>query len=101
MDALTLSLLSIQRMGFSAAFIFITSAAPSKRSLGTTNGLAQTIVSVQRTIGPAAADWLFAFSVTNNVLGGNFVYVVLLVVVCVGLCTATRLPRRRWAHGTQ
>jgi len=98
---LQLSSLSIERMGFIAVFIFITSAAPSKRSLGATNGLAQAIVSVQRTMGPAAADWLFAFSITNNVLGGNFVYVVLLVLVCVGLCTATRLPRHRWAHSGQ
>jgi len=93
--------LSIQRMGFTAVFIFITSAAPSKRSLGATNGLAQAVVSVQRTMGPAAADWLFAFSITNNVLGGNFVYVVLLVLVCVGLCTGTWLPRHRWAHSGQ
>jgi len=97
---LQLSSLSIQRMGFSAVYIFISSAAPNKRSLGATNGFAQTIVSIQRTFGPAAADSLFAFSVTNNVLGGNFVYVVLLVLVSVGLYIASRLPRHRWAHGS-
>jgi len=98
---LQLSSLCVRGMGFSAVFIFIASAAPSKQSLGATNGLAQAVISIQRTIGPAAADWLFAFSVTNNVLGGNFVYVVLLVVVCVGLCVATGLPRHRRAHSRQ
>ncbi|KAH9955869.1 hypothetical protein BC827DRAFT_829114 [Russula dissimulans] len=98
---LQLSSLCVRGMGFIAVFIFIASAAPSQQSLGATNGLAKTVISVQRTIGPAAADWLFAFSVTNYVLGGNFVYVVLLGVVCVGLCTATRLPRHRRAHGRQ
>ncbi|KAI9460709.1 MFS general substrate transporter [Russula earlei] len=82
-----------------AMYIYIVSAAPSKRSLGAVNGLAQTVSSVQRTVGPLAADSLFAFSVTNNVLGGKFVYVVLLALSCIGLCTATRLPRDRWRHG--
>ncbi|KAH9955871.1 MFS general substrate transporter [Russula dissimulans] len=98
---LQLSSLSIQRMGFSAVYVFISSAAPNKRSLGATNGLGQTIVSIQRTFGPAVADSLFAFSVTNNVLGGNFVYVVLLVLVSVGLYIASRLPRHGWAHSSK
>ena len=45
-----------------AVFMYMSFAAPNKRSLGTTNGLAQTIVSIQRTIGPAAVTALFAFS---------------------------------------
>ena len=52
-----------------AACIYVSSAAPSKRLLGATNGLAQTVASAQGTIVPAAADWLFAFSITNGVLG--------------------------------
>ncbi|KAH8993664.1 major facilitator superfamily transporter [Lactarius deliciosus] len=77
---ITLQILAISfsDMGFSAIFMYISSAAPNKRSLGATNGLAQTMVSIQRTVGPAAAASLFAFSLDNNILGGNFVYVVLL-----------------------
>jgi hypothetical protein len=78
--------------------MYISSAAPNKRSLGATNGVAQTMVSIQRTVGPAAAASLFAFSVDNNVLGGNFVYVVLLVIVCGGLCVAVQLPKTTWKH---
>ncbi|KAH8993671.1 hypothetical protein EDB83DRAFT_1032354 [Lactarius deliciosus] len=47
--------MSVADMGFSVIFMYIASAAPNKRSLGATNGLAQTMVSIQRTIGPAAA----------------------------------------------
>jgi hypothetical protein len=69
---------------------------PNKRSLGATNGVAQTIISIQRTVGPAAAASLFAFSLENNVLRGNFVYVVLLAVVWVGLGVAVQLPNNMW-----
>ena len=79
-----------------AVLMYLSSAAPNKRSLGTTNGLAQSVASVQRTIAPAVADWLFAFSIEKNVLGGNLIYVILLALVCVGLYVATRLPRNMW-----
>ena len=79
-------------------YLYISSAAPNRRSLGTVNGLAQTIASVQRTVGPAAADSLFAFSVTHNILGGDFVYVVPVSIVCVGLYVAVKLPRHAWTH---
>ena len=79
-------------------FMYISSSVPNRRSLGAAYGLAQTVASVQRTVGPAAADWLFAFSLSNNVLGGNFVYVVLLSLVCIGLCVAVQLPRHTWVR---
>jgi len=90
---LQLSALSFADMAFGVIFVYISSAAPNKRSLGATNGVAQTMVSIQRTVGPAAAASLFAFSLDNNVLGGNFAYVVLFVVVCVGLGVALQLPK--------
>jgi hypothetical protein len=76
--------------------MFLAAAAPNKRSLGATNGLAATVVAVQRTVGPTAAASLFAYSLANDVLGGNFAYVVFLGVVCVGLCVAAQLPRYTW-----
>ncbi|KAH8979733.1 MFS general substrate transporter [Lactarius akahatsu] len=87
---LQLSAIALSDMGFSAVFMYISSAAPNKRSLGATNGIAQTIVSIQRTVGPATAASLFAFSLDNNILGGNFAYVVLHAVVW--------LPRNTWKH---
>ena len=76
--------------------MFVSSAAPNKRSLGAMNGLAQTVVSTQRAVGPAAAASLFAFSLQNNILGGQFAYVVLLSLACVGLYVAFQLPRNTW-----
>ena len=78
--------------------MYISSAAPNKRSLGATNGLAQTVVSIQRMIGPAAATALFAFSLENNVMGGNFAYTVLILLVIVGLFASVQLRSSTWGR---
>jgi hypothetical protein len=78
--------------------IYVSTATPNGRSLGAVNGLALTVASIQCAVGSVAVDSLFAFSVTNNVLGGNFVYIVLLSLLCVGLSIAVQLPRHMWAH---
>ncbi|KAI9452894.1 MFS general substrate transporter [Lactarius psammicola] len=98
---LQLSAIIISDLGFGAIFMYISSAAPNKRSLGATNGVAQTMVSIQRTVGPAAAASLFAFSLDKNILGGNFVYVVLLGIVWVGLGVAILLPKNTWKQNEQ
>jgi hypothetical protein len=79
-------------------FIYVSSAAPNRRSLGATNGLAQTAVSIQRTVGPAGATALFAYSLENNVMGGNFAYVVFLLLVFVALFAAVQLPSKLWGQ---
>jgi hypothetical protein len=56
------------------------------------------MIAIQRTIGPAAAASLFAFSLDNNILGGNFVYVVVLATVWLGLAVAVQLPEKMWNH---
>ena len=81
--------------------MYIASAVPNKRSLGAANGLGQTVVSLQRTIGPAVADWLFAYSLMNNVLGGNFAYVILVILVGLGVCISAQLPRNLWTHNSK
>ncbi|KAF7986456.1 hypothetical protein HWV62_31229 [Athelia sp. TMB] len=72
-------------------------AAPNKRSLGATNGIAQTVVSVVRAIGPAASTSLFALSVKHNLLGGYAVYLILAVLSGVSLIVVARMPRELWA----
>jgi hypothetical protein len=79
--------------------MFISAAAPNQRSLGTTNGFAQALASIQRTVGPFGADWLFAFTLVHNIWGGNFIYFVLLVFVGISLAIAAQLPRRIETHG--
>ena len=79
--------------------MYINSATPNKRLLGALNGFAQTVGAFQRAVGPAIAGSLFAFSVTNNILGGDFVYVVLFTLVGIGLYFAAKLPKDAWRHG--
>ncbi|KAF8265571.1 major facilitator superfamily domain-containing protein [Lactarius quietus] len=98
---LQLSALSLSDMEFGTICMYISYAAPNKRSLGATNGLAQMVVSIQRAVGPAVATSLFAFSLENNILGGNFAYVVLLATVCAGLVVAVQLPRTTWKLSEQ
>ncbi|KAH9169257.1 MFS general substrate transporter [Lactarius sanguifluus] len=95
---LQLSSFCIFDMGFGAMYMYTSSAAPNKRSLGAAYGISQVATSIQNAVGPASADWLFAFSLTHNVLGGKFAYVVLLGVVGVALELSTQLPKNTWAH---
>jgi len=60
--------------------MFITASAPSKNVLGAINGLGQTSASMARAVGPAFATSLFAFSKERNLLNGNAVYVVLIIL---------------------
>jgi len=83
-------------MGYSVINVYLSSAAPNKRSLGTVYGFSHVAASIPSAVGPATADWLFAFSLTHNVLGGNFAYVVLLGVVGFALVVSTQLPRNAW-----
>ncbi|KAH8977521.1 MFS general substrate transporter [Lactarius hatsudake] len=85
-------------MGYSAMNMYVSSAAPNTRSLGAVYGLSHVATSVLGTVGPAGAGWLFAFSLTHNVLGGTFAYIVLLGMVCVALGVSTQLPKNTWAH---
>jgi len=98
---LQLSAAAFSAMGIGAINMYVATAAPNKRSLGATNGVAQTIISIQRTVGPAASASLFAFSLENNILRGNFVYVVLLTIVLLALCVAVQLPKKLWKHNEQ
>ncbi|EUC58979.1 MFS general substrate transporter, putative [Rhizoctonia solani AG-3 Rhs1AP] len=70
---------------FSCMAIYVNSSAPSKDSLGTLNGISQTIIAIIRAIGPAAATSLFSLSVEKNILGGYCVYAILLGMIFVGI----------------
>jgi len=47
------------------SFIFLNKAAPSRAHLGTTNGLAQMIVSFTRALGPFGAASLYSVSISH------------------------------------
>ena len=75
--------------------VFVTRAAPNRYSLGTMNGLSQTTSSIARAFGPAAFSSLFAFSKESNILGGDLVYLVLLVVAGFLVFLSSLLPDLR------
>ena len=77
-------------------FVYITTAAPHKRSLGATNGLSQTTVSIARAIGPALSTSLFSISVERNILEGYGVYALLACVSVGALILGSYLPDKPW-----
>jgi len=78
--------------------MFITASAPNKRSLGATNGLSQTTVSIARAIGPAMSTSLFSFSVERNILGGYGSFAFFAVLALFGVALACQLPHEVWDH---
>ncbi|KAG2155856.1 MFS general substrate transporter [Suillus bovinus] len=73
-------------------FMFMTASAPTNDALGTINGLGQTCVSVARAVGPALATSLFAASKQYNLLGGNAVFVVIIMMAGGMRWLASHLP---------
>jgi MFS family permease len=73
-------------------FLFVRSAAPTPAALGTTNGLAQTMASLMRAIGPLCTTCLYAVSREYKLLGGQLVYIVLALVTAVAFSASFLLP---------
>jgi hypothetical protein len=84
---------SLVKCFIGAIFVFIRSAAPTPAALGATNGLAQTMASFMRSVGPACATSLYAVSIEKQLLGGQLVYVVLLLISAVTLSASFLLPQ--------
>ncbi|KIK45637.1 hypothetical protein CY34DRAFT_509579 [Suillus luteus UH-Slu-Lm8-n1] len=74
------------------ALMFVTASAPAKNVLGVVNGLSQSSGSVARALGPALTTSLFAFSKQHNILNGNAVYVVLIILSGVLRWLGSQLP---------
>lgn len=79
---------------YGCIFIYLTAASPNRASLGTTNGLAQLLVSIMRAIGPVAATSLFSLSLAEGYLGGWMVYLVLTGISTVAITFSLALPRQ-------
>ncbi|KAF8305055.1 MFS general substrate transporter [Clavulina sp. PMI_390] len=79
-------------MGYGCSFIFVTSSAPTPSHLGSINGLAQTIISFTRAIGPAGSTALFSLSNEKQWLGGYGIYAVMMGFTLVALRFIELLP---------
>ncbi|KAI0295153.1 MFS general substrate transporter [Multifurca ochricompacta] len=82
-------------MAYSCIFLYTSSAAP-KGMLGATNGLAQTVASVQRFVGPTIASSIFAFSLEKEILGGYGAFYALTLCTFAVICFASQFPREAW-----
>ncbi|KAG2365002.1 MFS general substrate transporter [Suillus spraguei] len=87
-----LVLMVVWDMAYGTVFMFITASAPTKNVLGAVNGLGQTSASMARVIGPAFGTSLFAFSKEHNILNGNAVYIVLIMLAGVLRWLGSHLP---------
>ncbi|KAJ8586694.1 MFS general substrate transporter [Rhizopogon salebrosus TDB-379] len=87
-----LALIISWSMAFGTIFLFITASAPAKNVLGAVNGLAQTTASMARAVGPALTTSLFAVSKEHNILNGNAVYLVLIILAGVLMWLGSQLP---------
>ena len=76
--------------------MYIGAASPNKASLGATNGIAQTIVSVMRAVGPAAVNSAYSLSIEENIMGGYFAYWVMVAMVGLALWVGYLLPKKLW-----
>ncbi|KAH7924289.1 MFS multidrug-resistance DHA1 sub-family [Leucogyrophana mollusca] len=89
-------LLVVMNFAYGVTFMYINDSAPNRASIGATNGLAQTIVSVMRAIGPAAANSAYSISIEKQYLGGNLVYCVMTGMVLIAIGVGIMLPRHGW-----
>ncbi|KAI6157450.1 MFS general substrate transporter [Pisolithus tinctorius] len=98
-----LGLAVVTDMAFSSILMYITTSAPSRRSLGALNGLAQTTASIVRAIGPASATSMFAYSLQHELLGGYAVYVAMIAITIVTMKLASALPEEvgEWEQKTR
>ena len=86
-------------MSKACVFIYIQAASPNRASIGATNGIAQLLVSIMRTIGPASATTMFSISVKTPEHAW-FAYYYMLILVFIGIASSLLLPRKAWSRST-
>ncbi|QRV89502.1 major facilitator superfamily transporter [Ceratobasidium sp. AG-Ba] len=78
----------ISCLAFSMQMLLTKSNAPCPEGLGSTNGLVQAVMCLARIFSPAFVSATFAFTVEHNLLGGQFVWVVMLIICLAGIYIA-------------
>ncbi|KAF8299922.1 hypothetical protein DL93DRAFT_579990 [Clavulina sp. PMI_390] len=84
--------------------IIVKSSVDNPSHLGSMFGFQQTTASIARGIAPYFASSLFALSVGRNLLGGNLVWVIMVLLGLCGVWMSTRVrnvqaPQRLFATG--
>ncbi|KAL5524633.1 hypothetical protein ACEPAF_9773 [Sanghuangporus sanghuang] len=81
-----------------ASSVLINDAAPSADSLAAINGISQMVMLLPQAVIPAAVASLFAWSISSNILGGNLIWIVLIVIVSISSlqCLTLQEPTHDW-----
>ncbi|KAG5653633.1 hypothetical protein H0H81_011735 [Sphagnurus paluster] len=79
---------------YASTQILILDCAPTRASLGATNGIAQAVGSIMRSIAPSIASSLFSISLEHHLAGGDMVFYILIGVALVGLRLTYLLPKK-------
>ncbi|KAF8074654.1 major facilitator superfamily domain-containing protein [Lyophyllum atratum] len=95
---LQLTAYMLSYMSYACMFMYIAASAPSRSSLGATNGLAQLTASSVRALAPSTASSLFSLSLElggghSKRAGGYLVYTVLCTIATASLWWSFRLPK--------
>ncbi|KAF9453685.1 MFS general substrate transporter [Macrolepiota fuliginosa MF-IS2] len=94
--AIQFILFAIHDFGYGCLFIYITSSAPNKQSLGSINGIGQMTVGISRLVGPVFANTMLGLSIEKGWMGGYAVYFVLSVIAAGGVLLVGKLPESAW-----
>ncbi|KAF8847206.1 MFS general substrate transporter [Acephala macrosclerotiorum] len=81
-------------MAFTCVQLALNDIAPTHQTLGTLNGIALTLVSGIRTVGPALFASLFATGARSQFINGYLVWVVLILVALPGTIGVRWLPKK-------
>lgn len=99
---LQMVLCPIEQMSFNIIFLYVQASSPTKETLGAVNGIAQTMASIARAIGPASATSLFALSMQRkDIAGGYLVYCVLGALTVVAVGVSRLLPAEPWRRSVK
>ncbi|OAX43209.1 MFS general substrate transporter [Rhizopogon vinicolor AM-OR11-026] len=79
---------------YGVVFMYINASAPNRASIGATNGLAQTVVSITRAVGPALVNTAYSLSIEKQLLGGNMVYWLMVGMAWIAIGVGSVLPPR-------
>ncbi|GBE80717.1 predicted protein [Sparassis crispa] len=91
----TLFMSRVGCMAFSIIMILTKDHTPGTMSLGTSNGMAEFAQSSLAALGPTVVSSLFAFSASNNILGGQLWVIIMVLVTLLGGSFAERIRKYR------
>ncbi|KAF2219233.1 major facilitator superfamily domain-containing protein [Elsinoe ampelina] len=89
---------SSMSMTFTGIQLALNDVAPSHQTLGTLNALALTLVSGIRAIAPAGFASLFAFGVGHKILGGYFIWIIIITLAASLSIFVRKLPERAYGR---